>query len=219
MGLFDKVINALYEDEESPPPKKQSTPVSSSQKPANPPVKKHPVVAENEVYQKFSSQLKTAMEKENLPGFDLYEFHQIYKSAVAGGKTTKMAFIEALKSSKTMRVSNETLINNYEHYRRILDHEKTGFDRDMKDYYDSNIKNPKTDRDSIESSLAQKLSQYEKLGEEIESLKAQKRAIGLDTDSAETQVEDVKTAFTRAYNEITHELSTIVDILQSLDEE
>ncbi|MDH5681228.1 MAG: hypothetical protein OEZ36_06560 [Spirochaetota bacterium] len=219
MGLFDKVMNALYEDEGSPPPKKQSAPASSSQASAKAPVKKHPVVAENTVYQKFTSQLKSAMEKENLPGFDLYEFHQIYKSAVAGGKATKMAFIEALKSSKTMRVSNQSLISNHDHYRRILNDQKDRFDSDMKNYYDSNIKNPKADKDSIESSLAQKLSQYEKLGEEIETLKAQKKAIGLDTGAAETQIEDVKTAFTRAYNEITHELSTIVDILQSLDEE
>ena len=217
MGLFDKVVNLIFEDEELG--KQQSGSTQQSAKPTprdrvqSQSLQKK---VDDEVYKEFSQSLQAAMEAENLPGFDLYEFHQLYKQAVSNGKSVKDAFYVALKATETMRVSKESLIEHYAHYKAILDKQKDVFEKDLNSYYDDNIKDPKTDKDSLDKELNEKIAQLQKLQDEVEALRAQRKSIGLDTDSAESQVSEVKSSFNKAYNEVNNELSTIVDILKSM---
>ncbi len=221
MGLFDKVMDLMFEDDGSgtpskgqpvssqPSPQEQQTPLS----PQSPPKAQ---TTDEKVYKQFVQSLQDVMKANNLPGFDLYEFHRIFTLSVRSGRTVKKAMKQALSSSDTMRVDKESLIKNYDHYSKILDEQKQKFEEDMQHFYNDKIKNPKADHESIDRELNEKMTQKTKLEAEIEELMNKKKALGLDTKSAEQQVDEVKDAFNKAYIEITSELSGIVDVLKSL---
>ena len=218
MGLFGKVMNLLYEEDGTASQPSQSSSNTVTQKTVTKNVQSKPIQKniDSKVYKQFSESINAAMSAENLPGFDLYEFHQIFKQAVSSGDDVKSAFKKALSSSETMRVNTDSLVSNYDHYKKIIDNQKDGFDKDLEKFYNENIKNPKTSQESIENELNEKLEQLNKLEAEVQTLKEKRKSINLDTTSAENQMSEVKTAFNKAYDEINSELSGIIDILKSL---
>ncbi len=221
MGLFDKVMDLMFEDDESAGPSKgqSASSRSPSQAQKTPSPTQSPPKAkktDEKVYKQFVQSLQDVMTANNLPGFDLYEFHRIFTLAVRSGRTVKKAMKQALSSSDTMRVDKESLIKNYDHYSKILDEQKQKFEEDMQHFYDEKIKTPKADHESIDRELDEKIAQQTKLEAEIEELMNKKKALGLDTKSAEEQVDEVKDAFNKAYIEVTSELSGIVDVLKGL---
>ncbi|MDH4128553.1 MAG: hypothetical protein OEV44_07370, partial [Spirochaetota bacterium] len=173
MGLFDKMMNLIYEDDNVTTQPVKTQPSAVKQQVASPNIKTQPNQNKinDEVYKQFNTSIQKAMDAENLPGFDLYEFHQIFKQAVSSGEDIKSAFKKALSSSETMRINIDSLVGNYDHYKRIIDNQKFSFENDLEVFYNDNIKNPKSSQELIDRELNEKLEQLKKLETEIQALK------------------------------------------------
>ncbi|MCP4348262.1 MAG: hypothetical protein GY795_22470 [Desulfobacterales bacterium] len=247
MGLFNIVMNLIYEEDttpepprtvtsqaataSSPPPPQtqtqtQTTPqpvqspqATAPQAPSQPaPEKTQPkkIKIDNEVYKEFTRSLQDAVSAHNLPGFDLYEFHQIFKQGIAGGKTAQESFNLALSASETMRVSKTSLAENYDHYIEVLDEQKNIFQGDLKTFYDENIKIPKAEQEKIDQEIDEKTVLMRQLESEIEILLEKRKNIAVNTEPAENQMKAVKAAFDKAYDEISSQLKNITDILKNI---
>lgn len=106
-------------------------------------------------YKQFAQLLQNAMAAHNLPGFDLYEFHQIFIRAASRGESVEDSFYRALSASETMKISVRSLIENYDHYIKVLDQEKDKFNNDIKAFQTTFLQDKNEDID--EETLAQQI--------------------------------------------------------------
>lgn len=251
MGIFNKIMDVLYEEdgsksggptgtpaapaspgrpqrpsdllkqargEQSAPPPAAPTPAKpapagTTPTPASPATPGQPTVNED-VYREFCDSIGRALEAANLPGFDFFEFHQLYKRFIKEGKSEDEAIQTALTSAETMRVSRNVLLANYKHYEKVLSQQEDLFQKELDAFYAENIKGAHEKQSRIDESIAAKEQEIEKLKGEIEALKEQKVSMGLNADKAVTQTEEVKASFARAFAEISDELRALVGKIQ-----
>lgn len=166
---------------------------------------------DEKVYREFCDSLGRAIEGANLPGFDFFEFHQLYKRFRDEGKSDGEAVQTALTSAETMRVNKNTLLANYKHYEKVLAKQKKLFEDELKTFYDENIKGAHEKQRQIDKDVAAKEQEIIKLQKEIESLKEQKENMGLNAEKAANQTEEVKAAFGKAFDEVSSELRVLVE--------
>lgn len=240
MGIFNKIVDIFYEEAPAARPgqvasRRAPAAQSAQQVAASQPAPQQPAAGQpthqgaahhykprahtptdNEVYQKFSESLERAMEAANLPGFDLYEFHSLYKKFLNSGKPEDEAFNTALTSAETMRVDKNTLISNVQHYAGVLGEQKKSFEKDLANFIEQNIAGPKKESVKIDGEIEEKTRLIEQYQQDIEKLKQEKIDLGVDVERAEEQIENVNIAFQKAFDEATGDLSEIHEKLKSV---
>ncbi|MDM8541736.1 hypothetical protein QUF90_11670 [Desulfococcaceae bacterium HSG9] len=116
MALFEKIRNTLKSDS-------AYINASDNEKRAK---------LDDAVYKHFARTLEQTMATHNLPGFDLYEFRQIFKNACAQGRSERQAVQLALSASETLGVNKSTLIENYDYYLKTFQEARQRFLKDIK---------------------------------------------------------------------------------------
>ena len=236
MGMFDKIVNVFVEEVPEqgrpsapgmPPPSRGAAVQSPSQMlrggapPQQAPARAASAPArtaaiDEKVYKEFSDSLNRALEAGNLPGFDFFEFHQLFKRFKASGKNEQDALQTALTSAETMRVDRNTLIANYQHYVNVLNEQKRAFEGELKTFFDENIKGPKEEQTQIDNAVKDKEVQIKQLQNDIAALQEKKKNMGVNAEKAEKQTLEVQAAFARAFQEVSNDLKSIVDKLKSI---
>ncbi|MES0489665.1 MAG: hypothetical protein ABUK01_06725 [Leptospirales bacterium] len=171
---------------------------------------------DDEVYQKFCESLQRAIEAANLPGFDLYEFHSLYKKFLSNGKSEAEALSTALTSAETMRVDKNILISNFQHYNSVLNSQKQSFDQDLEDFQKQNISEPKRVGGDIDRQMEEKNRLILQNQQDIENLEQQKVDLGVNVEKAEKQIQNVNAAFQKAFNEATSDFNELFEKLKTL---
>lgn len=229
MGLFNKIIDVFFEEDPSgktsqkgqiqqPAPAQQASSGTVSSSSASGTVTSPTPSSDtnSNVYQNFIQILQRSVESNNLPGFDFFEFNQLYKRFLSEGKSDSEAIKTALTSAETMRVDKNTLIANYQHYTKCLVDQKNIFQNDLDNFLKNNINEPKKESVSIDTEISEKLALIKQCEQDIETLKQKKNDIGINVDKAGKQVEGVKAAFEKAYTQISSELNSLHDKLKQL---
>ena len=122
MALFEKIRNSLNSD--------------AAYLGASDDVKRTKL--DDAIYKHFSRILEKTMATHNLPGFDLFEFRQIFKNANAQGKSERQALQLALSASETLGVNKSALIENYDFYMKTFQVARERFLNDLKTAEPSN---------------------------------------------------------------------------------
>lgn len=222
MSLFDKLVDVFFEP--VPPTAAANRPTNAgapgAQNISTPTMRPTSTVTgaaniDQRVYQEFSDSLRRAMETENLPGFDFFEFHQLYLRFLSEGKNDGDALQAALISAETMRIDRNTLIANSRHYQQVLEKEKNSFDTELKKFFEENIKGPKLEQDRIDSDIKAKEAQIKSLQAEIEQLIVDKKNMGINAAKATDQLDQVQASFQKAYEESARDLKAVVDKLHA----
>lgn len=197
-----------------------ASPGSASAQPATPVPSASPAAGtgpatgpgiDEKVYREFCDSLARAIESANLPGFDFFEFHQLYNRFRSEGRSEEDAVQTALTSAETMRVSKNALISNYKHYEKVLGQQQGLFEKELEAFYNENIKGAHQKQQQIDNDIAAKEEAIKKLIQEIESLKEQKENMGLNAEKAAQQTEEVKAAFSKAFDEVSSDFRTLVE--------
>lgn len=167
------------------------------------------------VYKEFIESLNRALEAENLPGFDFFEFQELYRRFLGEGRGEGEALQTALLSAETMRVTKNTLIANYRHYEKIMLTQKAQFEKELERFYEENIKDPHRRQSEIDQKIAENEKKIQELQAEIETLKQKKIDMGINAERAQEQTVEVRAAFEKAHVEISTSLKALVDKLKS----
>jgi len=145
--------------------------------------------------EKSMESLVTALERENLPGFDYLEFKQALARLGNLGMEEEMVFKSAFATASTIGVTKEKLLKTATHYKNVLAKEKKSFDTAMNKQVKAKVDGK---RKEVEM-LKKKLAQYEAKIKELETLKT--RAIETINTADETiqnaqaGIDKVKTRF------------------------
>lgn len=129
--------------------------------------------------------LAKALERANLPGFDYIEFKQSLHALQAMDMGEETSFKSAFATAATVGLTKEKLLKTAEHYKSILDQEKTQFDTAM--------------RNQIEQRVNSKLGEVERLKKQVEDYRRKiqelenKIAKSQDTiDHADEHIQEAK---------------------------
>lgn len=157
--------------------------------------------------------LVTALERENLPGFDYLEFKQALARLQTLDMDEGMVFKSAFATASTIGVTKEKLLKTAQHYKQVLSKEKKSFDAAMNKQVKAKIDGK---RREVEM-LKKKLSEYEAKIEELEKRRAQATQTIEQADetiqNAQNGIDEVKTRFettlTALVNQIDKDIADI----------
>ena len=222
MGLFETISNVFFEEETPIQPTRTTPKVNTAQtsrSSAMPGATQSPQASaalDENIYKKFCSSLEEALDQANLPGFDFFEFHQLYKRFLDDGKSEQDALKNALTSSETMRVDKNKLISNFHHYKKVLDEQKDLFQNDLKDFSANNIDKPKKEYTRIQNGILEKENLIIQYTQDILDLKNELAGLDVDVVKAQEQIEKVQLAFQKAYDTVIEDFNALNVKLKSV---
>lgn len=153
--------------------------------------------------------LVTALERDNLPGFDYLEFKQALGRLQSLDMDESTVFKSAFATASTIGVTKDKLLKTANHYKQVLAKEKKSFDKAM-----SNQVKAKVDgkRREVES-LKKKLAQYEAKIAELNELKDQATKT---IDEADATIETAQEGINEVKNRFE---STLKALLNQIDKD
>lgn len=158
--------------------------------------------------------LVKALERKNLPGFDYLEFKQSIYALQHMGMDDPTKFRSAFATASVMGLSKEKLLQTAQHYKKVLQEEKSHFDRSMQNHLQERVENK---RREVEV-LKKKVEEYR---QKIQQLEAQIELSNQTIDQADSSIEDAKekieaarTNFEFTLNSIVNEIDNDIDHIE-----
>ncbi|MEZ4986741.1 MAG: hypothetical protein R2795_17175 [Saprospiraceae bacterium] len=155
--------------------------------------------------------LVTALERENLPGFDYLEFKQSLGRLQDLNMEEEMAFKSAFATATTMGLTKDKLLKTAAHYRQVLEKEKTSFHDALQKQVKAKVEGK---RKEVEV-LKQKVKEYDAKIEELMRLKVQAEQTIASSDdaiaSAQAGIEDVRERFETTLKALLNQIDSDVE--------
>lgn len=161
--------------------------------------------------EKSMNSLISALEQNNLQGFDYIEFKQSTAAMVQLNLDEGTAIKSAFATAATMGLTKGKLMDSAKHYMKVLNNEKDQFDLALKGQVKKKIESKKDQVDKLKGLIKQYKDQIKQLQEEIE--KSQKIISNADEDmqSAKNRIEETKSKFDGAFQSIVGEIKTDIE--------
>jgi len=140
----------------------------------------------------FINIMTAALEKSNLPGFDYLEFKQSMAALEKMNMDKATAIKSAFATASTVGLTKEKLLQTADHYRNILNEQKSEFDDALQNQVRLKVEGKKQEVASLRKKIAEHKAAIEKLESEIH--KSQKT---IDSSDKDIQVEEDKIAKTK----------------------
>lgn len=162
---------------------------------------------------KFVNLLLSAIEKNNIEGFDYLEFKNTVRSLENVIPEEGMRFKSAFQMATTMKVSKEKLIQSAEHYIKVLHNEEKSFHQALENQKNLQITERKQQLSSLNQLMKEKENQIAVLQQQI--LESQKQMESLQNDIAESdaKISTTDAQFMSSYNMV---LKQIVDDIEKI---
>lgn len=161
--------------------------------------------------QKFVDILLSAIEKNNLEGFDYLE----YKSSLQGLDNMAMDEATRYKSAfvmaKTMGVTPEKLLNSAKHYVGILNKEETKFIDALKNQRQKQVVSREDELTRIQKEVEAKKAQIKQLNKEIEAHESSYKSTKDGINKSAAKVEKTNDRFMHAYKVVLGQIMTDVE--------
>lgn len=150
--------------------------------------------------QKSVNFLTKALEKSNLPGFDYIEFKQSLEALAKMDFEEEMAFKSAFATASTVGLTKNKLIETAQHYKKVLENEKSQFDDALQHQVEQKIAGKQTEVEKLKE-------QINKYKEKITQLEGQIAKHQATIDGADAQIQEDRTKIeaTRENFERTHQ--------------
>ncbi|RMG77497.1 MAG: hypothetical protein D6714_19710 [Bacteroidetes bacterium] len=152
--------------------------------------------------EKFMRVLLQALEKNNIEGFDYFEFKQSLQKLEKMPMDEATRFKSAFALASTMGATPEKLIQTAEHYLTVLKQEEQKFGQALANQRTSQIETRVAKMKDLDRVIQQKAEQIKKLTQEIEKHQAQKQTLEKEIAGATAKVEQTKINFTTTLNQL-----------------
>ena len=150
--------------------------------------------------------LLQALEDNNQPGFDYFEFRKAMLTLVALPMDEATKFQSTFATAATMGVTLEKLLDSIEFYKKVLSNEEDNFTKAIKEQTTINISNKQKEKDKITASIKEKNDKIQKLTEEISTHKAEILQLTNAIESSELKIKDTSLNFETSLNVIKNQL-------------
>ncbi len=161
---------------------------------------------DGEVDEKMINILMTAIEKNNLEGFDYLEYKQALQSLSQMGMDEGTKYKSAFAMATTMGATKQSLLKATDHYLKVLDVEKEKFNEALKNQRSSQIQERQQQKDRLHTSIENKKKEIERLQKEIDAEQNKLAEIESQISQSEERVASTKNRFYTAFHIINDQI-------------
>jgi hypothetical protein len=154
-----------------------------------------PIVPKGKVDNNIMDKLLQALEDNNQPGFDYFEFRKAILSLKPLQMDEATKFQSTFATAATMGATLEKLIESIEFYKKVLVIEETNFHKAIKEQTAVNINDKAAEKEKISASIKEKNDKIRKLTEEIRIHELEIQKLTASIDAAETKIKETSLNF------------------------
>lgn len=151
---------------------------------------------------RFMEVLYSAMEKNNIDGFDYIEYKQSLQSLAKMPMDEQTRYQSAFAMAKTMGATPQLLIDTAAHYKNVLAKEENKFEKALAGQQEQKIGVKQQEIKGLEATIKNKADQIKKLTEEIQEHQAKSQKLVSEIQNAAAKVETTKNNFIASYTKL-----------------
>ncbi len=201
----------IVEDESGSDQNTKQTPSTSAQHPAEmtappPAVTRVETGGTGSISDKFVEILASALEKNNQPGFDYFEFRQALKNLAKMPMDEQTRFHSAYAMAQTMGITPEKLVESAQFYLDVLQKEQSKFNEAHAQQRARLIGNREEEVKNLEAMMENKAEQIRQLTQQIEEHRQRSEQIRKEVSDSTVKIETTKADFEATFNSVTAQL-------------
>lgn len=166
--------------------------------------------------EKFLEILAGVLEKNNLPGFDYFEYRKAVQS-IAKLHTMDEAtqYKTAYAAAQSMNVSHESLISSANKYLTLLEVEETNFNQSANNYLNQQLSSKKSEETQLQDQVQKITQQIDELKAKLEADKTRLTNLQEELGHVSQKVEANKANFKASYQNIVEEIRTDIQKMET----
>lgn len=201
MGDFIKKFKSVFIVEESTPStEKQPVPAVSNNA--------EPQTTPGTVNNRFLEILAKALEQNNQPGFDYFEFRQSLAGLGQMPMDESTRFKSAFAVAQTMGVNQSNLLDSAQHYVQILQGEQAKFNDAHTQQRAKLIGNREQEAGQLQSAIQEKTGQIEALNKQIEENRQRIEQLKSEISESTLKIENTKADFEATFVSVLEQLQS-----------
>jgi hypothetical protein len=204
--MFENLKSLFVTIEEEPEVESTSNVTSTEKKAPEPTKSSSPEPTQNaNTYIKdeaIEAKLFKALEDNNQPGFDYFEYKRSLKSLEKLPMDEATKYQSAFATAATMDVTLDKLVGSVEFYKKVLKQEETNFLKASKEQYQLNVENKKSDIERITNLIKEKSQKIQILTEEIREHQKTQEDLTSFISNADTKIKATENSFNLALNDL-----------------
>ena len=169
---------------------------------APPIVQSPPIDPKGKVDNSILNKLFQALEDNNQPGFDYFEFRKAILSLNPLPMDEATKFQSTYATATTVGATLEKLLESIEFYKKVMQNEENNFTKAIKEQTSVNIKDKAAEKEKINASIKEKSDRIFKLTEEIRLHESDVLKITASIEASEMKIKETSLNFERSLNVI-----------------
>jgi len=159
--------------------------------------------------------LVNALEKKSTDEFDYLKFKQSLIAMQGLNLDSETAYKSAFFTASTMGLTKDKLLKTAKFYRQNLSQEKEEFEKALEKQISDRIESRKQENAQLLAIIEQCEEQIKKLQEKIKECNDRIKSTDKDIKDAESRILGSKEKFINAYNEISNEIDSDLEMIQT----
>lgn len=207
----------VLEDPGASPEPAEKAP-ATTQTPTPPPQPRQPMPAADTpgaVTDKFSEILLSALEKNNQPGFDYFEFRQALRNLAKMPMDEQTRFQSAYAMAQTMGATPAALVESANFYLQVLSTEQSRFNEAHQQQRTKLIGNREEEVKNLEAMMQQKAEQIKQMNQQIEEHRQRADQIRKELSESTIKIENTKADFDATFTSVVSQMQSDVDKIKS----
>jgi len=204
-----KNLKSLFviSEEEQKSPGTESQPAKQTETAAKTTVVTPPASdSKGKVDNNILDKLIQALEDNNQPGFDYFEFRKAILSLNPLQMEEAVKYQSTFATAATVGVTLNKLLDSIEFYQKVLQNEENNFNKAIKEQTALNISSKVTEREKVSLAIKDKNEKILKLTEEIKKHESEILALSTAIESSELKIKETSLNFERSLNVIKSQL-------------
>lgn len=155
--------------------------------------------------------LTSALEKNNLPGFDYIEFKQALAALGAMEMEEAMAFKSAFTTAATVGLTKSKLLETATHYKSVLSKEKSQFDRAMQNQITQKVAGKKEEVEKMRQQITAHRQKIAQLEEQIGKYQRTVDNADAEINAAREKIEATQKGFEYTHQSILNQIDKDIE--------
>ena len=164
-------------------------------------------MSSNEGDKSILVKLLKALEENNQPGFDYFEYKRSLKSLDKLPMDEATKFQSAFATAATMELTLDKLLNSIEFYKKVLKIEEDNFLKTSKEQITLNVENKRADVEKISNLIKEKGLKIQQLNEEIIGHQKRQEELSEFITNAENKIKITENNFRNALEILTNQMN------------
>ncbi|MEZ4953526.1 MAG: hypothetical protein R2825_08110 [Saprospiraceae bacterium] len=160
--------------------------------------------------------LTSALEKNNVPGFDYLEYKLSLGRLSQMNMDAETAYKSAFATATTVGLTKEKLVASAQHYKQVLASEKQQFDLALKNQMDKRVKSKKTEIEKLKTQIEAWKAQIEQLQNQIAKSQATIDSADQNIQAEINKIENTKFNFEKTHQSVLEQIDVDLANIQRL---